>query len=91
MEELVLQGVNFLISIADKYNWFSYVLIVIGGLYVFLSASRAFLTCLVNVTKTDKDNKVVNTVFAFLDKYGWGFGSLADYYEQKVKEVKENK
>lgn len=91
MEELVLQGVNFLISIADKYNWLSYVLMAIGGLYVLLGFSRAFLTCLVKFTKTKKDNEILLSVYAFLDKYGWGFGPLADYYEKKVKEIEEKK
>lgn len=80
--------VNTLIQLADKYAWVSYTLMVIGGLYLFLSATRGLLTLIVKATKTKKDNKVVDTLFAFLDKYAYGFGALGDYFEKKIKEEK---
>lgn len=81
MEQAIMYLINLLIGLADKYQWLSITLMVIGGLYILLSALRAFLTGLVKVTKTNKDDKIVALVFAFLDKYAWGWGKLAEYYE----------
>lgn len=89
MEEVIMYVVNTLIQFADKYDWLAYTLMVIGGMYLFLSATRGLLTLIVKATKTDKDNKVVDTVFAFLDKYAYGFGALGEYFEKKIKEKEE--
>lgn len=88
MEELVVYIVNFVISLADKYSWLGLVLMIIGGLYSLLTMARAFLTKLVDLTKTEKDNEIVLAVYAFLDKFSYGFGPLADYYEKKTSEKK---
>lgn len=77
--------VKLLISLADKHQWLSITLMVIGGLYVFLTAIRGFLTGLVKITKTDVDDKIVSTIFAVLDKFSYGFGALAEYYEKHIK------
>ena len=73
-------------ALADKYTWLSYTLMIVGGLYVFLTAIRAFLSKIVRLTPTGKDDKIVDKVYAFLDKYAYGFGKLADYYEKKTDE-----
>jgi hypothetical protein len=91
MEEVIMYVINTLIQFADKHEWLAYTLMVIGGLYVFLTAIRGFLTVLVKATKTEKDNKVVDTVFAFLDKFAYGFGKLGDYFEKKMEEKKKVK
>lgn len=87
MEALVL----YILQLADKFPVVHYIVIGVGLAYIILTALRAFLTIVVNLTKTDKDNKIVKNVFAFLDKYAWGFGKFAEYYEQHPikKEVKK--
>lgn len=72
-------------AFADKYAWLSYALMIVGGLYVFLTAIRAFLSKVVKLTPTEKDDKIVTALYAFLDKWAYGFGKLADYYEQKAE------
>ena len=91
MEQAITYVVNLLISLADKYEWLSITLMVIGGLYFVLAALRGFLTLIVKATKTDKDDKVISTIFAFLDKFAFGFGPLADYFEKKVDKKEEDK
>lgn len=91
MEEVIMYVINALIQFADKHEWLAYTLMVVGGLYVFLSAIRGFLTLVVKVTKTEKDNKVVDTLFAFLDKYAYGFGKLGEYFEKKMEKEKNKK
>lgn len=84
MEQAITYVVDLLISLADKYTWLSITLMVVGGLYVLLTALRGFLTLIVGVTKTDKDDKVISAIFAFLDKFSYGFGPLGDYFEKKA-------
>lgn len=83
MEQTIMYVINLLIGLADKYQWLSITLMIIGGLYVFLTSIRGFLTGLVKITKTETDDKVVGTIFAVLDKFSYGFGALAEYYEKK--------
>lgn len=78
MEALVL----YILQLADKFPVVHYIVIGVGLAYIILTALRAFLTIVVGLTRTDKDNKIVKNVFAFLDKYAWGFGKFAEYYEQ---------
>lgn len=89
MEQAIGYVLDLLFSLADKYSWLSVALMVIGGAYVFLTACRAFLTALVKITKTDKDDKIISSIFAFLDKFAYGFGKLADYFEEKSKKKEE--
>lgn len=91
MEEVIMYVINTLIQFADKHEWLAYTLMVVGGLYLFLTAIRGFLTVLVKATKTEKDNKIVDTIFAFLDKFAYGFGKLGDYFEKKMEEKKKVK
>lgn len=88
MEQIVMYIVNLLIGLADKHQWLSITLMVVGGLYVLLSLLRGFLTGLVAITKTKKDDKVVLAIFAFLDKFAYGFGKLAEYYESHTHKEK---
>lgn len=88
MEQVITYLVNLVIGLAENHNWLSITLMCIGGLYVLLTALRGFLTGLVAVTKTKKDDKVVLAVFAFLDKYAYGFGKLAEYYESHTNKEK---
>lgn len=89
MEALVL----YVLQLADKYPAVHYIVIGIGLAYILLTALRAFLTIIVKLTKTNKDDKVIKVVFAFLDKYAFGFGKFAEYYETHPikKEKKEDK
>lgn len=85
MEAVINYVFMTLSGLADKYAWLSYTLMAIGGLYVFLTAIRAFLSKVVRLTPTEKDDKIVAALYAFLDKWAYGFGKLADYYEQKAE------
>ena len=77
--------INYILQLADKYPVIGTIVFVIGGLYVLLTAIRGLLTLIVKATKTQTDDKILATVFAFLDKWGWGFGKLAEYYETHSK------
>lgn len=85
MEEVILMIVNYVIGLADKHHYIATFCLIIGGLYVALYALRGLLTALVKLTKTDKDDKVVATIFAFCDKYSYGFGPFAEYFETHTK------
>ena len=77
--------ITYILQLADKYPVIGTIVFVVGGLYVLLTAIRGLLTLIAKATKTDKDDKIIATVFAFLDKYAFGFGKLADYYETHSK------
>ena len=89
MEQVIDYVFGVLNAFADKYEWLAFALMILGGLYVFLSAIRAFLSKIVRLTPTGKDDKIVDKVYAFLDKYAYGFGKFADYYEKKTDEKAE--
>ena len=80
--------INYILLLAGQYPTISTICIIIGGLYALLTASRGLLTLIAKATKTDKDNKVVDAIFAFLDKYAYGFGKFEEYYEQHGKKSK---
>ena len=81
MEQLVLTVIQFVIGLADKHHYIAVFCLIVGALYVALTALRGVLTAVVALTKTNKDDKVVAAVFAFLDKFAYGFGKFAEYYE----------
>lgn len=87
MEALVL----YILKLAETYPWAHYIVIGVGLAYIILSLLRGFLTLVVKFTKTNTDDKIVKNVFAFLDKYAWGFGKFAEYYEQHPINKEENK
>lgn len=91
MEQAITYVLDMLIGLAENHTWLSVTLMVVGGLYLFLTAVRGLLTAIVKVTKTNKDDKVVAVIFAFLDKFAYGFGKLGEYFETKTKEKKDEK
>ena len=82
MEQVIDYVFGVFNAFADKYEWLAFALMILGGVYVFLSAIRAFLSKIVRLTPTKKDDKIIGALYAFLDKYAYGFGKLADYYEK---------
>lgn len=88
MEQLVLTVINFIIGLADNHEYIAVFCLVIGALYIALTALRGILTAVVKITKTDKDDKVVNAVYGFLDTFGFGFKKFAEYFESHKKESK---
>lgn len=82
MEQVIDYVFGVLNAFADKYEWLAFALMILGGVYVFLSAIRAFLSKIVRLTPTKKDDRFIGALYAFLDKYAYGFGKLADYYEK---------
>lgn len=88
MEQLVLSVIQFIIGLADKYEYIAAFCLAVGALYIALSALRWILTAVVKITKTDKDDKVVNAVYGFLDTFGFGFKKFAEYFESHKKESK---
>lgn len=91
MEQVIDYVFGVLNAFADKYEWLAFALMILGGVYVFLSAIRAFLSKIVRLTPTKKDDKVIGALYAFLDKYAYGFGKLADYYEKYERPEKDAK
>lgn len=85
MEQLITTLITFVIGLADKYQYVAVACMVIGALYVGLTALRGVLTALVALTKTNKDDKVIACIFAFLDKFAYGFGKFAEYFETHTK------
>ena len=85
MEQLINTIVNFVIGLADKCQWLGIVCTVIGGIYLALSALRGILTAVAKLTKTEKDDKVIAAIFAFCDKFAYGFGKFAEYFEDHTK------
>lgn len=83
--------VTYVLLLADKYPAVHYIVMGIGLAYIILSALRLFLTIIVGLTKTNKDDKIIKNIFAFLDQYALGFGKLSDYYETHKKDKKEGK
>lgn len=83
MEALINAVVSYVISLADTHQYLAVVCIVIGALYVALTALRSVLTAVVKMTKTQVDDNVIGAVFAFLDKFAYGFGKFAEYFEKK--------
>lgn len=90
MEQLIITVVNLIIGLADKHQIIGTICLVIGGLYIALYALRGVLTAVCALTKTTKDDKIIGSIFAFCDKYSYGFGPFKDYFENKTKK-KEGK
>ena len=85
MEQLITAIITFVLGLADKHPVLSTICLVIGGLYTALWALRGVLTAAVALTKTSKDDKIVATIFAFCDKYSYGFGKFSEYFETHTK------
>lgn len=81
-----------LVQLSEKggvWGYMTYGFIAIGGVYALLTFLRAFLTAVVKITKTEKDDNIVAAIFAFLDKYAYGFGKLEEYYEDWLARKKK--
>ena len=89
MEQLIMTIVNLIVGLADKNQIIGTICLVIGGLYIALYALRGVLTATVALTKTKKDDKIVSTIFAFCDKFSYGFGPFKEYFESKTKKKEE--
>ncbi len=81
MEQLIIGIVNFVLGLADKHHIIGTICLIIGGLYVLLYALRGFLTAVCALTKTKKDDNIIAVIFAFCDKFSYGFGKFAEYFE----------
>lgn len=88
MDALILTVIQFVIGLADKHQIIGTICLIIGGLYIALYALRGVLTAAVAITKTDKDDKVISCIFAFCDKFSYGFGKFAEYFETHTKKEK---
>lgn len=89
MDQLVITIIQFIIGLADKHEYVAAFCLAVGALYLALSALRGVLTLAVKLTKTKKDDKVIACIFAFLDKFAYGFGKFAEYFETHAKAKKE--
>lgn len=88
MEQLVNAVITFVLGLADKYPVLGVICLVIGGLYTALWALRGVLTAAVALTKTGKDDKIIATIYAFCDKFSYGFGKFSEYFENHTKKEK---
>lgn len=85
MEEQIVNVVlPWVFSMAVKYPLVSMLILITGGMYWVLTTFRAGITAIVKVTKTSVDDTVFAKVFAICDKFAWGFGPLAEYFEKKT-------
>lgn len=57
-------------------NYAPKVALILGYVYAGLISSRGLLYFIVKLTKTNKDNIIVENMFKFLDKYGIDFKRL---------------
>ena len=81
--------IQYILMLAGQYPVISTICMVVGGLYALLTATRGLLYMIAHATKTDKDNKVLDVVFAFLDKFAYGFGKFEEYYNQHSPKKEE--
>lgn len=82
---------DFIIELLIQYQSIKIIgiiLMLIGTIYCSLILLRSFLIAIVSITKTDKDNKIINAIYNFIDTYSLSFEKLKGY--SKVKEVKDN-
>ena len=80
---------DFIIELLIQYQSIKVIgiiLMLIGTIYCSLILLRSFLMAIVSITKTDKDNKIINAIYNFIDTYALSFDKLKEY--SKVKEVK---
>lgn len=82
---------DFIIELLIQYQSIKIIgiiLMLIGTIYCSLILLRSFLIAIVSITKTDKDNKIINAIYNFIDTYSLSFEKLKGY--SKVKEIKDN-
>ena len=79
---------DFIIELLIQYQSIKVIgiiLMLIGTIYCSLILLRSFLMAIVSITKTDKDNKIINAIYNFIDTYALSFDKVKGY--SKVKEV----
>ena len=73
----------------DGANILLFLLLYIITLYVALILLRGFIYAIVKATKTDKDNKIVEKIYNFIDTYSLSFDKLKGY--SKLENTSEKK
>lgn len=82
---------DFFINLAIQYQSIKIVgiiLMAIGTLYVFMILVRPVLWSIAKATHTDKDNKILEKIYNFLDKYSFSFIKLEQFSKLKKEENK---
>ena len=80
---------DFIIELLIQYQSIKIIgiiLMLIGTIYCSLILLRSFLMAIVFITKTIKDNKIINAIYNFIDTYSLSFDKVKGY--SKVKESK---
>lgn len=62
-----------------------------GYIYLGLIVLRLPLFFIAKITKTERDNKVVNAIYAFLDKYTVSLLPLKNLAEARIKALRNKK
>lgn len=85
MEELT-QLMTYLASIATAYPWLLYTLAGLGGAYVVLTVAQPLVLGIAHMTKTEKDDRFFEKLYAFLTKYGPCFKPAAELFKKQLDE-----
>lgn len=84
METIIDTILNLMINYSSV-KIVSVLLMIIGTLYVLLILLRGFIYSIVKITKTEKDNKIVDKIYNFIDTYSLSFEKLKNYSKLKEK------
>lgn len=84
MVELLTNIVTFVATLADKYPWLMWALVVIGGLYVLLTVLQPFVLAAAKLTKTEKDDAFLSKLYDVLTDWGPCFAPAAALFKKKT-------
>ena len=84
MVELLTNIMTFVATLADKYPWLMWTLVVIGGLYVLLTVLQPFVLAAAKLTKTEKDDAFLAKVYDVLTDWGPCFAPAAALFKKKT-------
>lgn len=84
METIIDTILNLMINYSS-IKIIAVLLMIIGTLYVSLILLRGFIYSIVKITKTEKDNEIVNKIYNFIDTYSLSFEKLKNYSKLKEK------
>ncbi len=84
METIIDTILNLMINYSS-IKIIAILLMIIGTLYVSLILLRGFIYSIVKITKTEKDNKIVDKIYNFIDTYSLSFEKLKNYSKLKEK------
>ena len=84
METIIDTILNLMINYSS-IKIIAILLMIIGTLYVSLILLRGFIYSIVKITKTEKDNEIVNKIYNFIDTYSLSFEKLKNYSKLKEK------